>query len=453
MAKKKAETKPQAPKGLQIIALQAENVKRIQLVRVRPKGSIVEIAGPNSSGKSSLLDAIDWALCGTTNIPSQPIRKGERTATIEVDLGEYKVRRHFTKIENGKEPYISKLEVFGPNKERYPSPQALLDGLMGSISFDPLEFVNLDDKKQLEALRKLVKYTVSIEDIDREKQEAYDARRDAGRDLEAARMRLAGIAKPVPDLPEQAIDTADLTRQISEASEKNARRQDKLVEQSKYGFERVQLGGKIDRNKQRIAELEKEIESLQRENAVAQETIDGLRKQQAAVEIPEEISTADLAERLNNATQLNQQIERAKYYRTLEAAVAEQQKAFDELDAKVKAKELERVEALKTAEMPLEGLAIGDKEVLWNGFPFSEASQAEQIRVSVAMAMATNPKLKVLRIKTADLLDDNGLAIIADMAKEGGFQIWMERVHATENVSVVMEEGTATGPDVEKISR
>ena len=44
--------------SLRIISLEAENVKRLKAVRIRPDKTVVMIEGKNEAGKSSVLDAI-----------------------------------------------------------------------------------------------------------------------------------------------------------------------------------------------------------------------------------------------------------------------------------------------------------------------------------------------------------------------------------------------------------
>src|SRR5208282_980040 len=82
---------------MKIVKLTAENVKRLSAVEIIPgEKTIVEVAGPNSSGKSSVLDAIFYALAGASGHPSQPIRKGAKSASVVLDLGELIVTRKFT---------------------------------------------------------------------------------------------------------------------------------------------------------------------------------------------------------------------------------------------------------------------------------------------------------------------------------------------------------------------
>jgi energy-coupling factor transporter ATP-binding protein EcfA2 len=440
---------PTREPGLKIIAMQVENIKRVKFARIRPKGNMVEVAGPNGSGKSSLLDAIDWAITGTSHIPSQPIRKGERTAQIQIDLGDYKVQRDFTRVDGGKEPYLSKLRVFGKNREQFPTPQSLLDGFLGAISFDPLEFIRMEEKKQLETLRKLVTLDVDIDQLDAEKKTAYDGRRDAGRDVDSAKARLNGVPAPPDGLPDAPIDTSLIAKKLQLAGEHNA-------EVEKLKSAKGQLATAADWDRERMGAIDEEIKKLDQQIAllVAEKKqrvkiIEATEKQIAEFVIPEPLDASNVAAELNQAQTTNGAIQRRDTYRSLEAQVKEAESRWTAHDATVKAKEKERADAIARAKMPIDKLGIGDGEVLYDGIPFSQASNAEQIRVSVALAMASNPKLRVLRIKDGALLDASSMKLIQEMSTASDYQVWIERVEPGGQVSVVMEDGEATGAETE----
>lgn len=53
---------------MKIVHLVAENVKKLRAVEISPKGELVTISGKNGQGKTSVLDAIWWALAGTSQI-------------------------------------------------------------------------------------------------------------------------------------------------------------------------------------------------------------------------------------------------------------------------------------------------------------------------------------------------------------------------------------------------
>lgn len=78
---------------MKIVKLQAENFKRLRAVEIVPKGAVVEISGKNAQGKSSVLDSIWAAVGGKDMSPAAPIRAGENSAKVSVDLGELVVTR------------------------------------------------------------------------------------------------------------------------------------------------------------------------------------------------------------------------------------------------------------------------------------------------------------------------------------------------------------------------
>jgi ABC-type ATPase with predicted acetyltransferase domain len=78
--------------------------------------------------------------------------------------------------------------------------------------------------------------------------------------------------------------------------------------------------------------------------------------------------------------------------------------------------------------MPIKGLEFADDDVLFEGRSFSDLSQAQQIQVSMAIAIAENPKLKIVRILNGSLLDSDAMKEIKKIAEDNDYQIWIEKV-------------------------
>ena len=157
---------------MNIIALEAENIKALKAVRIEPKGALVEIAGRNGVGKSSILDAIWWTLAGAKHIQAVPIRTGETKARIRLDMGELIVERRFT--EGG-----TSLKVENAEGAQYKSPQTMLDDLIGALSFDPLAFVSEKPADQFETLRKTL--GLDFSEFDEAIQTTFTRRAEANR--------------------------------------------------------------------------------------------------------------------------------------------------------------------------------------------------------------------------------------------------------------------------------
>jgi energy-coupling factor transporter ATP-binding protein EcfA2 len=456
MATKKSDKSVQPveakPEGLQIIEMRIENIKRIRLAHLKPKGNVVVVAGKNGSGKTSLLDAISWGLTGTSTVPTFPIRKGQRVGKVQIDLGDFIVTRHFTHVDPERSAkgntYMTKLVVEGKRREQFPNPQTLLNALMGKISFDPLAFTRMDDKEQLKTLRGLVTFDVDVDAVQAEIKAAYDERREAGRVFDQVKGRLAAMTPPEEGLPAKPIDVETITKKLEGASNHNSVVAATKAAQARLREESVAL---LERNKEHEAEirrLEARIAQLEQEMESNIATAEAKLTDSNMMEIPDEIDTAQLAAELTAANATNTKIAAASNYRLTEDVVSEANAEWERLDAIVKGRTQDLEDALARAQMPIEGLGIGDDEVLYNGLPFGQASNAEQIQVSMALAMASNPKLRVLRIADGSLLDDDSFALIAAAAEKHGFQVWIERVDASGNVGIVMEDGEASGDEV-----
>ena len=100
--------------------------------------------------------------------------------------------------------------------------------------------------------------------------------------------------------------------------------------------------------------------------------------------------------------------------------------------------------------MPLEGLSFDDYGgITFGGFPLDQASQAEQLRISLEIAMAAQPELRIIRITDGSLLDSASLEAIRKAAADGDYQVWIESVDETGKVGVVIEDGEVVADNQE----
>jgi len=422
---------------MKIVRLTAENVKKLKAVEIVPDGSVVQITGPNGSGKSSVLDAIYMALAGTRAIPSKPVRAGADKARIQLDLGEVIVTRRFTAAGG------TTLVVEASNGARFPSPQRMLDDLLGALTFDPLEFSRMDPRRQMETLRGLVKLDTDIDAIDAANKADYEARTAVNRRAKDLRAQAEGI-KVDPAVPAEPVDVAEISAEMQRAAEHNADIERRKANREKAAATIAQERARAERLREEAEALRRRAEAAEADAAEAERGANELQaKLEAAGDLPAPIDVADLRARIDRAAAINKAVADRQRRAELEqqAAAAEQEAA--ELTARMEERSRQRAEAIASAAMPIPGLSFGDGEVLYNGLPFDQASSAEQLRVSVAIAMAANPKLRVLRIKDGSLLDENSLQMIAEMAADQDYQVWIERVDTSGKVGIVMEDGTA----------
>ncbi len=425
---------------MRIIQLQSENIKRLKAVDITPNKHLNRISGGNGEGKTSLLDSIMLALAGTSKAPKQVVRKGAGKGFVRLQLdGGLVITRRF--FEGGSNNGTLALEST-ENKSRYASPQQLLDGLMGKISFDPLEFIRMKPEKQAEVLRSLVKLEVDVDALDADYQTDYLRRREAKKERDAIQIRRDAFAVP-DNLPSEKIDEAALVVELREVSSYNDSIAREQRERDERKGHRNRLASDIAEQRERVVELRAQADELEAEANVWDAT---LKENDAEIAewppLPEPKDAEELAVQITHARGVNFGIDRRRQRDGFDNEIATLDIEIDKLDEAMKERTATKDKAISEAEFPIDGLAFGDGEVIYQGIPFSQASTAEQIRASVAIGMASNPELRVMIIRDASLLDAKSMNLISEMTNEQDFQVYCEVTDTSGKVGIYIEDGT-----------
>lgn len=418
---------------MKITKLIVDNFKRLTAVTISPDGSTVVIGGANGAGKSSTLDAIEAALGGLKHAPQEPIRKGQKKARIVLETEELVVTRHFTAKD-------STLEVKSKAKGAgiYPSPQALLDGLVGPISFDPLAFTRQEPKVQAETLRKLVGIDFGL--LDKQRAEAFAKRTDVGRELKRVQGALDKLPEPPASTPDAEVSVVTLAGELDRRRAVNAANEAKRQALAELRTKRDAVAVEVTELEAKLAAAKKERDDLNARgpelrkevDALVDADLDQVRKQIAGAE-----------ETNGNVRAKKQRTELETDFNTLTDESRVLTDTINGFDA-------QKAKAAAEAEYPIPGLAITDDGLTLDGVPFEQASSAQKLRASVAIGLKLNPKLKVLLIRDGSLLDAASLAAVAKMAEEADAQVWLERVSTGDEVTVVIEDGAVAEDREEK---
>jgi len=416
---------------LRIVELRAENVKRLKAVTIHPDGSMVVIGGKNAQGKTSVLDAIMYALGGKDTQPAEVVRRGEKRGEVRLDLGDLVVRRTFTAAGGGS------LIVESPEGARYPSPQAVLDRLLEKRGLDPLAFLRLRPCEQGEALRALTGLDTS--DLDAQREHIYADRTEVNRAGKALRARVDAMPPIVEDAPAEEVSAAELVHALDDAREQNEANGRVLAR-------RAATRDRADRCEQHVADLEREIVEARKTLEQARSLLDEAEAEVKA--LPDAIDTGEIAARIDGVEQTNRTVRQNRIRAEAEAALEAKRAESAALTAKITDLDAQKAQRIAAAKMPVEGLGIDESGVVtYHGITLSEASSAEQLRVSMSMALARNPRLPVVLIRDGSLLDEDSLRLVAEMAEEHGASVWVERVGDGEECSVIIEDGAVRGAE------
>lgn len=413
---------------MRIVALTAENVKRLKAVEITPTGDVVVIAGKNAQGKSSVLDAIWMALAGAaaTKDTTRPIRDGEKKAMVTLDLGDLLVVRKWTASGTTLE-VSTKVRPDGRGENstslKFMSPQAVLDSLIGRLTFDPLAFAGQDAKGQLATLLEVVDLPFDPASLAVRRKECFDGRTDVNRDVRTLEAQLESLAPPREDTPGEELSAAAIVAEIDAGTVVNRRLDE---------FESMMEGARS-----RLAEAK---------DAAAREEAEIARLEAIAPELPEAVDVAGIRERLSVVDETNARVRDKNHRARIAGQLEAQRRLAETLTAELERIDQEKADGLAAARMPLDGLSFDEDGVLYNGVPFGQCSAAERLRVGIAVAMALNPKIRVIRITDGSLLDSENMALIEKMAGENDFQVWLERVDETGSVGITIEDGMVADP-------
>ncbi len=427
----------EAPKKpFRILALTATNVLRLSAVALDLGEGMTVIGGANGAGKSSVLGSVAMAINGADSSCQEPIRKGEESASVVLDLGDIIVER---KWDAGKP---SRLTVSSKEGAVYKSPQAILDRLRGAVGIDVLAWLRLKPRDQLEQLQKLV--GLDLSPLNEKRANLYAERATVNKSVTALGVRFAE-APQHPEAPAELVSAADLLAEMERRERHNA-------DVRKLRADAGVMEAARDVAAKAVAQADAEIVNLERaladartrrlERIATHEAATGeATKMRGIADAAAESDVAAVRAQLGECEAINQRVRenaaRAALGLELNAAKA----ASAALTSTIEGIDAEKAAALAAAPFPVPGLGFGDAGVTYQGVPFEQASSGERLRVAMAMAIASAGRLHCLLLNDASLLDDAGIALVAEMAEAAGMQILMERVGEGAECQVIIEEG------------
>lgn len=401
---------------MNIISLDITDLKRISAIHIDPvTGKPVILTGDNGNGKSSVLDAIILALSNTGL--DDPIRHGRPSGSVKLSLGvdkaEYLLERKVTKSGD-------KLTLTDAAGTPVQKPQTFLNGLLGNYAFDPLEFVRLKPKDQVEALK--IAAGLDFTEIDAQRKTLYDERTAVTRDGKEAAAQLAAIPAPAEGVASQEVSAVQLVATLRALEDAAAHT--------------VTAQRNIDEARRRHGEAAAEVARLTAAlaNAKSVETANADMMKERENQLATAVSAAPTGDQLTAAREAIAQVDttnkaarNAIAHKSLDEKAKALRVKFANLNRAIEVIDEEKSASIKNANLPLDGLELTDEGVMVSGTFFSQLSTAEQIRVSTLVAMSQNPTLKIVIIREGALMNSANLAMIAEMANERGFQCWIER--------------------------
>jgi hypothetical protein len=408
---------------MKVTRLFVKHVKGVKEFEVINPPAFLKLSGKNGAGKSTVLESINYAVGGKGVIDDIPLRSGEETGQIILETEDLVICRNFSA--DGK----TSLKVKG--KEGGSFIQRDLDAMFSTLCIDPLEFTRMTPAKQIEIIRGYLPGEV-IEDLKK-----MDERIKG---LEEDRVFKHRVLQDMPDhqeLPEKVdpVNTSDLANRLVEI-QGNIRAVESLegaVNRDGHGVIDVQR--RIDQLELQLVGLKTELDSKQAAKDSREKELEKARK------LP--MDTSEIQEKLDSAEEVN--LMAADYDGKAADMVRREmvQGEYDGLTNMIGEARTQRIATIEASSefMPVKGLVIKDG-ALWVGdTPFKQLSSGEKLSVSTRIAVNTDPRLKIILVKSGECLDAGNLNTLKEIAAEKDFQLWVEQINTDED-SLVMEDGT-----------
>ena len=408
--------------SVKINNLEIENVKRVKAVVIEPtQNGLTILGGNNNQGKTSVLDAIAWALGGNKYKPSNPHREGSVTPPnlrITMSNGLIVERK-------GKN---SSLTVLDPQGNK--GGQQLLNSFVEELAIDLPKFMESTSKEKANTLLQIIGIGEELIKLDMEEQAIYNERYQIGR-IADQKKKFAEEQIHYPDAPSDLVSTMELIQQqqmiLAINGENQRKRENAQRLQTQFDYEAQE----IERVKNQLQEMIAKHEVTQNDLSIAKTSAQDLQDQ----------STAELEHSLQNVEKIN-----LKVRANLDKEKAEQDaeyylNQYKELDEAIRAIREQRMKLLDNAELPLPGLSVNEGELTYNGQGWTDMSGSDQLKVSTAIVRKLKPECGFVLLDKLEQMDMITLNEFSKWLEQEGLQAIATRVSTGEECQIIIEDG------------
>lgn len=475
---------------MRIVKLKIRNLFGIS--ELETGGNSIELTGKNGAGKSSVIDAIKYALTNKSD-RKYIVRNGETEGEvlIETDSG-LRINR---KVRTNQADYKSVKN----NGVEVNSPETFLKDIFTELQLNPVEFMNMTEKQQNAIILDMIEYDwdmskikewfgeipawVSydqnilcvLNDIQSEKGDYFTERTDINRDIRNKKAFVEDIAATIPagyNLEKwEKASAGEIYQKIERIRKENEEIQKakSLLDERDSKVRKFEADREIKRAAlttefgNRKAQIDKDILQLQEQIKALQAEKDGLEERLA-----DKLSLAE-QEYKANVARYDAEVENYKEYRDKEvvdvselvtqANEIEKMKSHineykrmlnlkDEIGALEKQSKIltDRIEKARTlpgeiltdCRIPIAGLTVKDGTPLINGLPISNLSDGEKLDLCIDVAIQNPKGLQIILIDGVERLSTEWKERLYQKCKEKGLQFIAART-TDDDVMAVME--------------
>jgi energy-coupling factor transporter ATP-binding protein EcfA2 len=436
--------------------------RKIQHLVIEIDGNHLVVTGPNGVGKTTVFETLLTVLGGKKYLMPDAVSRGEEEASISWEISEAKgtptIYKAAGKIKgNDLRLAVSAFTPQGLELDVKKKPQEFLEKLAPKDFIDPVSFTRKTGKERIEMLYKLMPGLQGAINLLNSEYEAEQFKRTQ---INIDTKRLEGELLNTPfteGLPAVEEDAAVLVAELQAAQSHNLgkkRLEDALVAHDESIKNSSEAGAEA---LEEIAALEKQLADKRAFVSAMEEAV--IRESAAKSESEKELeafvpkNVDEINARIANMSATNKAIEKNRKHVELKAQIEAKRTEFSNGLARMNEINQKKIDVYKKSKMPVEGLAVGDTDIMYpdpttgEAMPFDRLSTGQQCRAAVEILSPFLPKaeegLRCMLIANAESLDENNYMALLEAAEIHNVQYCIHRTTwsaADQKLEIVIEE-------------
>jgi hypothetical protein len=322
------------------------------------------------------------------------------------------------------------LKVYDADKKQVPSPRDFINSLIASgAALDPTEIMQARPgerpetfaKRQAETLMERLGLSAQAATLDAQIADKAETRKIAKNAAEALQSRLEALEVPT-GTPDDPVDVAELGSKIATYKQLEAER-GKLEEKVKNAV------SSVEHTRAQLEAAQKAWDAARDLEANSTSMLEHFNEMNPKEGLASAIQ--DAQERLSTANATNAAVTKKRDRKALSVQLAEAEGKTSRLTTELDKLREQRLDIVRNAKIPVEGLELTESALLYNGAPLAQESTANRIRVCCLLAMSEAPECRVLFLREGALMNSANKAQVYAMAAERSWQIWTEEFSET----------------------
>ena len=453
-------------------------------------GRSVELTGSNGVGKTSVIDALRYALTNKSD-RNIIVRQGEKEGEIliETDTG--------LSIDRKKRTEQSDYKSVKENGREIMAPENFLKQLFTPLQLDPVAFTLMDEKSKNRAILDLIEFDWDLSfinekfgevpswvnyeqnilevlsDMQSENGEWFKERQNVNRDIRNKQAFIEDIAKDIPENYQaekwESYDLGAAYKELEQMKEVNSRIEraklfrssydnklrkleaDKMIEvtsaEKAIAAEREALLADNERMKAQIKANEDKLTglsgTLEDKKALAETRFESAKtKLDADMSVADEymdkqpVDCSELQSEVSIAEDMKRHLNEYQRMKAMQTELEQLKAKSDEYTRKIELARTLPGTILETAKLPIEGLTVVNGIPLIHGLPVANLSEGEQLSLCVDVAISKPNGLQIILIDGTEKLSSENREKLYSKCHDKGIQFIATRTTDSAEMEV-----------------